>query len=95
VCLAESSFQNNLGFEVSAGQNYRSDAYWFGEAQGRVVVSVSPEKQDEFEKSLNIPFEKLGMVTGAEINVSGENWGKVSFWKEKYFNVLTQFMEEA
>ena len=28
----------------------RKDAYWFGEAQGRVVVSVSEDKINEFEQ---------------------------------------------
>ncbi len=38
-------FFNNLGFTVNQQKKQiRKDAYWFGEAQGRVVVTVSAEK---------------------------------------------------
>ncbi|MFN5136171.1 MAG: phosphoribosylformylglycinamidine synthase subunit PurL [Chitinophagaceae bacterium] len=43
--LLESSFTNNLGFDVVADDsNIRKDAYWFGEGQSRVVVSVKPDQ---------------------------------------------------
>ncbi len=50
VTLAESAFFNNLGFTVNQQKKQiRKDAYWFGEAQGRVVVTISAEKVNEFE----------------------------------------------
>lgn len=95
ICLAEASFQHELGFSVKATRSYRPDAFWFGEAQGRVVVSVSPAKKEIFEKSLDIPFEMIGTLSGKDIIINGENWGAVSVWKDRYFNALTRYMQGA
>ncbi|HZW71577.1 MAG TPA: hypothetical protein VFF57_11930, partial [Hanamia sp.] len=71
----------------------RNDAYWFGEAQGRVVVSVSADKIKEFEKAIDIPFEKLGEVTAGEIKIDGEDWGIIIEWKKKYDEVIGKQMK--
>lgn len=92
VALAESSFYKNIGFSVKAAQSYRKDAYWFGEAQGRVLVSVSPAKQKQFESALNVPYELIGVTEGNSINIDNEDWGKVADWKQKYTNVLSSYM---
>ncbi len=86
VTLAESGFNRNLGFSVMQQKtSMRKDAYWFGEAQSRVVVSVRKEDVDDFEERLqNIPFEKLGVVTPGKVEIEKEDWGDISFWKEKY-----------
>jgi phosphoribosylformylglycinamidine synthase len=45
VTLAESAFYLNKGFTINCQKkDIRRDAYYFGEAQGRVVVSVKPGK---------------------------------------------------
>jgi phosphoribosylformylglycinamidine synthase subunit PurL len=92
ITLLESAFTNNLGFSVSQNNaQIRSDAYWFGEAQSRVVVSVSSlgeENLEEALKSKNIGFSKLGHVTAAEIKIGNENWGVLDKWKEKYENAI-------
>ncbi len=93
VCLAESAFFLKRGFEVKAGQSYRKDAYWFGEAQGRVVVSVNPANREAFERNLNIPFENIGVVKGSDIVVEGQNWGSVASWESQYLNTLSRYME--
>jgi len=95
VTLAESSFQKNSGFAVNKQISaIRNDAYWFGEAQGRVVVSVSADQINEFEKSVDIPFEKLGKVTAGEIKIDGEDWGNINDWKRKYDEVIGNFMKK-
>jgi len=94
VTLAESGFVKNLGFDVKKqSAQVRSDAYWFGEAQGRVVVTVDADKTKEFENSLKVPFEKLGVVTSREILIDDENWGNVNDWKEKYDNAIGDFLK--
>ena len=94
ITLAESSFFNNLGFSVNQQKTeIRKDAYWFGEAQGRVVVTVKREKVNEFEGSLGIPFEKLGTVTAGEIKVDGESWGSILEWKNKYDNAIGNYLK--
>jgi phosphoribosylformylglycinamidine synthase len=94
ITLAESGFHDNLGFAVNKQiSTIRNDAYWFGEAQGRVVVSVSADKINEFEKSVDIPFEKLGKVTAGEIKIDGEDWGNIIQWKRKYDEVIGNQMK--
>jgi phosphoribosylformylglycinamidine synthase subunit PurL len=95
--LLESAFTNNFGFSVAQNDtSIRKDAYWFGEAQSRVVVSVSAEQEGAFlaaSASNNIPTTKLGVVTESKIEVNGESWDSIGFWKEKYDNVIGDLMQ--
>jgi phosphoribosylformylglycinamidine synthase len=94
VTLTESGFRRGLGFIVNQQiSGIRKDAYWFGEAQGRVVVTVRPDNVEAFEKSLKIPFEKLGTVTSGEAKIDNESWGAISDWKEKYDNAIGDFLK--
>ena len=93
VNLAESTFLNNLGFDVAQhGSDIRKDAFWFGEAQGRVVVTVQAEKAHKFEQQLKIPFQKLGVVTSGEIIIDKESWGNISEWKDRYDNAIGKYL---
>src|SRR5580692_2357387 len=63
ITLAESAFPRELGFRARSG-DVRKDAFWFGEAQSRVVVSVSKDKVGEFlALTKGVQVEKLGVVT--------------------------------
>ena len=86
VALAESAFPRSLGFEVAnAAPAVRKDAYWFGEGQSRVVVSVAPEDVSTFRQALgDLPAAALGVVTAGAFVVDGMDWGPVDDWKEKY-----------
>jgi phosphoribosylformylglycinamidine synthase II len=95
VTLLESGFTNNLGFSVSAETNLRKDAYWFGEAQGRVVVSCSKQNAERLTqkvKQAGIPVTELGTVTGGNIEVNGEDWGNIIEWKEKYDTAIEKLL---
>src|SRR5690606_20509831 len=53
VGLLESCLHRNEGVAVKAADaGTRQYAYWFGEAQSRVVVSVRPDKVEAFKKIL-------------------------------------------
>jgi phosphoribosylformylglycinamidine synthase len=85
VTLCESGFTSELGFTVQTGRPFRKDAYLFGEAQSRVVVSVNPSRVSAFENLVNdFPYHKVGRVTSGEIEVDGENWGSIQQWKTWY-----------
>ncbi|WEK35424.1 MAG: phosphoribosylformylglycinamidine synthase subunit PurL [Candidatus Pseudobacter hemicellulosilyticus] len=90
ITLIESGFYNNLGFDVTAADSaIRRDAYWFGEAQSRVVVSVKADQVEAFKKALGgHPYETLGEVTSGSVRVDGEDWGVTLTWKEKYDNAI-------
>ena len=94
ITLMESAFRNNLGFQVSAADGgIRKDAYWFGESQSRVVVSVKPGLVKALKEALgDQPFEELGVVTHGTIEVDGMNWGWIGSWKEKYDTAIEQLL---
>jgi phosphoribosylformylglycinamidine synthase len=94
ACLLESAFVQPLGFDVvAADADIRKDAYWFGEAQSRIVVSVKPALVDDFKKVLgDHPYEELGFVTSSEVEVDGMNWGQIEDWKEIYDNAIDDLL---
>jgi phosphoribosylformylglycinamidine synthase len=94
VTLAESAFPRELGFDVIAGNAaIRKDAYWFGEAQSRVVVSVAASKVEEFRAALGgFPATQLGVVTSGSFEVDGMDWGNVEDWKESYDTAIGTIM---
>jgi phosphoribosylformylglycinamidine synthase len=95
ITLCESGFNRGLGFDVKMNNAVRKDAWLFGEAQSRVVVSVSPGQEAAMLEVLStqgVPCEKLGTVTGGVVKVDGENWGQINDWKELYDTAIEQFM---
>jgi phosphoribosylformylglycinamidine synthase len=96
ITLLESGFVGGLGFSVAQqNQSIRADAYWFGEAQSRVVVSVSPSAKKSFEDAVSgsgISLELLGGVKGHDVQVNKENWGKLSEWKNNYDEKISSLM---
>ena len=96
VTLAESGFARGLGFKVNKQKPaIRDDSYWFGESQSRVVVTVSADKELQFEKHLSlISFEKIGVVTEKNIIVNNENWGSIIEWREKYDTAIENYLKK-
>ncbi|MFT3822391.1 MAG: phosphoribosylformylglycinamidine synthase subunit PurL [Chitinophagaceae bacterium] len=94
ITLIESAFNRNLGFDVLATDiNIRKDAYWFGEAQSRVVVSVKAIQVAAFKKLMgDHPYEELGEVTPGSIEVDGLNWGTIASWKDKYDTAIEKLL---
>ncbi len=88
VTLLESAFTNNKGFEVNAvGAALRTDAYWMGEAQSRVVVSCDAATIATIEAAaakFGIAVSVLGKVNASDVVVNGENWGSIIDWKNNY-----------
>jgi phosphoribosylformylglycinamidine synthase len=97
VTLLESSFNKNLGFSVSQENlEIRKDAFWFGEAQGRVVVSVNEKMKVDFEKLINqsnVPVTKIGNVNEGSVNVDSQTWGSVDEWKMVYDNAIATLLK--
>lgn len=72
VALAESAILGECGFEASAEVTGRLDAALFGEAQGRIVVSLRPDefrqgggsaRLTDLARELNVPVARLGTTT--------------------------------
>lgn len=99
ICtLLESGFVNHTGFEINTIADVRKDAFLFGEAQGRVVVSVKAEQVDVFNelvKQYGVPALPLGTVTAGEIMVDGEAWGNIEDYESRYLTSIEQKLEES
>ncbi|MBC7411664.1 MAG: phosphoribosylformylglycinamidine synthase subunit PurL [Bacteroidia bacterium] len=92
VTLAESAFEHELGFDITSNSTVRKDAFLFGEAQSRIVVSVASNKEAEF-KALVTNYELLGEVTATgNFVVDNENLGNATALKHTYNNVLGNIM---
>ncbi len=96
VTLMESGMVGDLGFNVNTDPTFRKDAYLFGEAQSRVVVSVKPRNELAFLKFLekqNIAHTQLGKVIGSKITIDNKDFGEMSEWKDVYNNTLKNKLE--
>lgn len=97
ITLLESAMPFNLGFSIESDDSIRKDAFLFGEAQGRIVVSVRPELQEAFVEymSLNeIEYSNLGEVTSSEIKVDDLSFGDVKEFKYRFDHALEEIIEK-
>ena len=96
ICLLEAGFHHNLGFYISTPpSNIRQDAYWFGEAQGRVVVSLKEGAVEDFMNKANaagVTATELGAVTTGAITVNGQDWGNIVDWKGLYDTAIEKYL---
>jgi phosphoribosylformylglycinamidine synthase subunit PurL len=96
ITLLESGFHRNLGFAVQANSAIRKDAFWFGEAQSRVVVSCSADQLNNIEaaaQKAGIAVTVLGTVTSGNIEVNGESWGNIETWKNLYDTAIEKLIK--
>ncbi|RKR82355.1 phosphoribosylformylglycinamidine synthase [Mucilaginibacter gracilis] len=91
ITLLEAAMPNGLGFAIESDDSIRKDAFLFGEAQGRVVVSVKPEGQEaliELLSTSEIEFTLLGTVNNGDLLVDEESFGTTAEAKNVFDNVL-------
>jgi phosphoribosylformylglycinamidine synthase subunit PurL len=96
ITLLESGFSGGKGFNVNPTIDIRQDAYWFGEAQGRIVVSVSASDLADVIAVVTaegIAFTQLGTVTSSEVEVAGNAWGSIEEWKNKYDTAIENLIK--
>jgi phosphoribosylformylglycinamidine synthase len=103
ITLLESSFNRNLGFTAASvaergdnGAPVRKDAFWFGENQSRVVISVSEQNITNCYRHLekcDVVFAEIGTVTSGEIVVDKQEWGNIGDWQSKYDNAIENLLK--
>ncbi len=89
--LLESAMAGGKGFEIETEDDIRKDAFLFGEAQSRVVVSVKPDKEDAFLDIItkhDVEFSNIGVVTSSLMFVDKVRWGNVGEWRDLYEGAL-------
>jgi phosphoribosylformylglycinamidine synthase len=95
ITLLESGMVKGLGFEVTTDGTVRTDAYLFGEAQSRVVITVKAADKAAVEAALTsngVPFKAIGAVKGHDVVIGGTNYGAVNGFKEEYTTALEKFL---
>ncbi|AMR33244.1 phosphoribosylformylglycinamidine synthase II [Mucilaginibacter sp. PAMC 26640] len=99
VALVESCLPNGLGFDIESDSAIRKDAFLFGEAQGRVVVSIAPDDQERFIELMatsEVEFSLLGTVNGiGNTTIDEELFGNITDIKMVHSNVLHVSLGEA
>jgi phosphoribosylformylglycinamidine synthase len=96
ITLAEMSMPGKLGFDIVTDSEIREDAFLFGEGQGRVVVAVSEEQEEEFIEFMmdsGVNFTLLGHVTKGKVMVDDEHYGFIQEIKDLYDNALGKLIE--
>jgi len=91
ITLLESAMAGKKGFEIETDPDLRKDAFLFGEAQSRVVVTVPQNKEDAFLDTINnheVDFSCIGIVTSGLIFIDKEKWGTTSTFQDVYDNAL-------
>ena len=97
VAVLECAMASDLSFHINTDKNFRKDAFLFGEAQSRVIVSIDPSQKNTFEttlKGLNVPFFALGEVAQKEIKIDGVTYGNCHEYKHYFDTALSTIMAE-
>jgi phosphoribosylformylglycinamidine synthase subunit PurL len=74
VALAEMAMVSGIGAELEAAP-FAAHAFWFGEDQGRYLVTVHAKDADRLigrAKTAGVPLRQLGMTGGNALTLAGE-----------------------
>jgi phosphoribosylformylglycinamidine synthase len=91
VTLVEMGFPRGLGFDIETDMDIRTDAFLFGEGQGRVVVTLPEDKRDafsEYKKSCDTNIILLGHVTKGKMQIDLQAFGFIDEARDIYMNAL-------
>lgn len=95
--LCESAITGGHGFTLSTAREMRKDAFLFGEAQGRVVVTADESQTARLEQLLHehgVAFRVIGRVEGSHVVVDQESWGDLLDWQHGYESTLAAILED-
>jgi phosphoribosylformylglycinamidine synthase len=96
VALTEMGVPRGLGFDIETDMDVRSDAFLFGEGQGRVVVTLPEDNRDvfnEFWKNSTVSVVLLGHVTKGKMQIDLQPFGFIDEARDIYMNALGQIIE--
>lgn len=91
VALTEMGMPRGLGYDIETDGEIRLDAFLFGESQGRVVVTVNEDKEDDFIEFMldaQVPSTLLGHVTKGKMVIDGEHYGFIDEAKLNFDTAL-------
>lgn len=95
--LLESAIAGGHGITIGTDDAFRKDAFLFGEAQSRVVVTADEGQTAALEQHLldaGIGFTVLGRVEGDDITIDDKDWGELAEWMVMHELTLEAILEE-
>jgi phosphoribosylformylglycinamidine synthase len=84
-----------IGAEVTIPLKSRKDFSYFSESQSRIIVSISKDKKDEFEKVLQSDkqqFIRLGIVGGSSLKINDDINVSLDEITDLYYNTIPRIM---
>ncbi len=96
ITLLESSMEKSLGFEIEKSEGVRTDAFLFGEAQSRIVISCSSDNLAAIKELITqhgANYVELGKVSSGSLKVDDLDFGKVGDYIPAYQNSLGSYLE--
>ena len=97
IAVLECAMASNLSFHINTSNNIRKDAFLFGEAQSRIIVSLDPSQKNSLETTLSnlkVPFLLIGEVAQKEIKIDGISYGNCHEYKRYFDTALATLMAE-
>ena len=94
--LCESALAGGHGFAIDTAKDFRKDAFLFGEAQGRILVTADESQSAGLEDLLRdhgVAFTVIGRVAGNRLVVDGQDWGDLLGWEDVHGNTLGELLE--
>jgi len=91
ISLLESAMPNNLGVDIHTHTSERSDAYLYGEGQGRIVITIDESNIEAVTSEIEgsgVHFRVIGSVCGNDMLVDDQNFGSVNEFKNIYDTAL-------
>jgi phosphoribosylformylglycinamidine synthase len=97
IAVLEAAMASDLSFHIHTDRNIRKDAFLFGEAQGRVAISIDPSQKNKLEstlKKLNVQFSEIGKVAQKEVKIDNVSYGNCHEFKRYYDSAITNILTE-
>jgi phosphoribosylformylglycinamidine synthase subunit PurL len=98
VALAEMAMASGIGAVLQAANGIPAHAFWFGEDQGRFIVSARTRDIATIERaagSAGIPIARLGATGGAVLAIDGERPLPIEALKRRFEAWLPDYMSAA
>lgn len=96
VTITEMAIPGELGFDIVTDSEVREDAFLFGEGQGRAIVTVNEDQEDEFLERMmkvNVSYTLLGHVTKGKMMIDDEHYGFINEAKTLFNQALAKHLE--
>jgi phosphoribosylformylglycinamidine synthase subunit PurL len=93
VSLIEACVPDRFGFDITTDAEIRTDVFLYSNSAGRFIISVSPDKVDDFIDFMadnQFSFTTLGHVTKEELRVDDISYGFINDVRKIYLKSLEQ-----